>query len=239
MIAKGPDRNSYYHEFFLRGKPELVKLMKRPTKMRRPQNSEATEPDFYRIAEISPLPEQKYENESDDETSPTKYFAKEEPDNRIGIPSSPEVEEWRSHNLRHRLPPPERTTLPYSQHPSNNQVALSPPTESSHQVSPTLAPFAAPGAPFVPSLVPSSSQVHPPSTWSYPAPAPPSPTLYPNFEHQDIVHSQTIVSPESCTSNGMNPAPDNQWVDDLLEHVDSLPEFEDPFLMDICPSDFW
>jgi hypothetical protein len=57
MISKGADRNSYYHELFLRGKPYLVKLMKRPSKNAKPLAEASTEPDFYQISEGRPLPE--------------------------------------------------------------------------------------------------------------------------------------------------------------------------------------
>jgi hypothetical protein len=63
MISKGPDRNSYYHELFLRGNPHLIKLMKRPTSTTRPQGDAATEPDFYRISDEHPVPEAKVEDE--------------------------------------------------------------------------------------------------------------------------------------------------------------------------------
>ena len=54
-ITRGKDRNSYYHEHFLRGLPHLCKLMKRPgtSKKAVPQY----EPDFYSIGEEHPLPE--------------------------------------------------------------------------------------------------------------------------------------------------------------------------------------
>ena len=59
MISKGPDRNSYYHEMFLRSCPHLMKLMKRPAPSSKPVADASTEPDFYRISEEAPLPEMK------------------------------------------------------------------------------------------------------------------------------------------------------------------------------------
>jgi len=63
MVGKGPDRNSYYHEMFLRGQPHLVKLMKRPTTMSRAQPNPDIEPNFYRISEEHPLHEIKLKSE--------------------------------------------------------------------------------------------------------------------------------------------------------------------------------
>ena len=56
-ITQGRDRNSYYHELFLRALPHLCKQMKRPgVAEKRPADSEH-EPDFYSIAEAFPVPE--------------------------------------------------------------------------------------------------------------------------------------------------------------------------------------
>ncbi|KAL7531617.1 hypothetical protein ACHAXR_004136 [Thalassiosira sp. AJA248-18] len=58
-ITKGPDRDSYYHEMFLRGKPRLHERMKRlPTCHRKtPVDKDDKCPDFYELAKTSPLPE--------------------------------------------------------------------------------------------------------------------------------------------------------------------------------------
>lgn len=56
-ITQGRDRNSYYHELFLRALPHLCKQMKRPgVAEKRPADSDH-EPDFYAIAEAFPVPE--------------------------------------------------------------------------------------------------------------------------------------------------------------------------------------
>jgi len=59
-ITQGPDHNSYYHEFFLRGLPHLCKKMRRltATGLARPEACSRVEPDFYRISKISPLPDE-------------------------------------------------------------------------------------------------------------------------------------------------------------------------------------
>jgi hypothetical protein len=56
-ITKGPDRNSYYHELFLRGIPHLSKMMKRPGPSKKPSVDPDHEPDLYKIGEEHPVPE--------------------------------------------------------------------------------------------------------------------------------------------------------------------------------------
>ena len=60
-ITKGPDRNSYYHELFLRGLPHLTKMMQRPHPSQKPSLNPSTEPQFYKISQDHPLPECKNE----------------------------------------------------------------------------------------------------------------------------------------------------------------------------------
>jgi len=63
-ITQGPDRNSYYHELFLRGLPYLCKKMKRPGVAEKVSIVSKHEPNFYKISEIHPLPERPCEDES-------------------------------------------------------------------------------------------------------------------------------------------------------------------------------
>mmetsp|Transcript_26957 Transcript_26957/g.48645 ORF Transcript_26957/g.48645 Transcript_26957/m.48645 type:complete len:640 (-) Transcript_26957:117-2036(-) len=58
-VTKGTDRDSYYHELFLRCKPRLHERMKRlPTCHRKtPVDKDDKCPDFYELAKTSPLPE--------------------------------------------------------------------------------------------------------------------------------------------------------------------------------------
>lgn len=58
-ITRGPDRDSYYHELFLRGRPNLHQRMKRLSTCHRktPVNKDVKCPDFYELAKTSPLPE--------------------------------------------------------------------------------------------------------------------------------------------------------------------------------------
>lgn len=55
-ITQGPDRNSYYHEKFLRGLPHLAKDMKRPGVAEKKTADPEHEPDLYKISELHPLP---------------------------------------------------------------------------------------------------------------------------------------------------------------------------------------
>lgn len=57
-ITQGPDRNCYYHECFLRGLPLLCKYMPKPKIARRLISDPENEPNFYRISETFPLPDQ-------------------------------------------------------------------------------------------------------------------------------------------------------------------------------------
>lgn len=63
VCTKGVDRNSHYHELFLRGMPHLIKFMKRPVSGSKvtnlPQHAKGKncDPDFYKISDEHPLPE--------------------------------------------------------------------------------------------------------------------------------------------------------------------------------------
>ncbi|EJK54534.1 hypothetical protein THAOC_25828, partial [Thalassiosira oceanica] len=61
-IVRGPDRDSYYHELFLRGRPDLHVRMKRLSSDHRktPQNKEDKCPDFDELSKTSPLPQVRF-----------------------------------------------------------------------------------------------------------------------------------------------------------------------------------
>ncbi|KAL7450241.1 hypothetical protein ACHAWC_002193 [Mediolabrus comicus] len=67
IIQPGPDRDTYYHELFLRSKPKLHNRMKRlPTTHRKtPMDKEDKCPNFYELSERSPLPETVWERRSE------------------------------------------------------------------------------------------------------------------------------------------------------------------------------
>lgn len=56
-ITQGRDRNSYYHEMFLRGLPHLCKMMKRPGVSEKQSTDPEHEPDLFKISEEKPVPE--------------------------------------------------------------------------------------------------------------------------------------------------------------------------------------
>jgi hypothetical protein len=62
-VTQGRDRNSYYHELFLRGLPHLCKDMKRPGVAEKQAADPEHEPDLHKIAEELPVPDK-----SDDES---------------------------------------------------------------------------------------------------------------------------------------------------------------------------
>jgi HSF-type DNA-binding len=55
-VTQGRDRNTYYHERFLRGLPHLCKDMRRPGVSEKGIQDTDFEPDFYKISEMFPLP---------------------------------------------------------------------------------------------------------------------------------------------------------------------------------------
>jgi hypothetical protein len=55
--TQGRDRNSYYHEMFLRGLPHLCKMMKRPGVSEKQTADPEEEPDLLKISEEKPVPE--------------------------------------------------------------------------------------------------------------------------------------------------------------------------------------
>lgn len=59
VVTTGPDRDTYYHELFLRGKHNLhIKMKRLPTTHRKtPMDKNETSPNFYELSERSPLPE--------------------------------------------------------------------------------------------------------------------------------------------------------------------------------------
>eukprot|EP01082_Thalassiosira_pseudonana_P001281 g1715.t1 g1715 contig10:2653276-2655399(-) len=56
LLQEGPDHKSWYHELFLRGKPELTILMERLVNPGKRIPDKQGEPNFYNIAKDYPLP---------------------------------------------------------------------------------------------------------------------------------------------------------------------------------------
>jgi hypothetical protein len=57
-ITRGKDRNTYYHELFMRGLPHLCKRMKRPGVSQKQTVDVDHEPDFYKISQDYPVPKE-------------------------------------------------------------------------------------------------------------------------------------------------------------------------------------
>lgn len=57
LMKRGPDYKSYYHECFLRSRPEFTTLMIRLVNPGKRLPDRNTEPDFYKISSKNPLPE--------------------------------------------------------------------------------------------------------------------------------------------------------------------------------------
>eukprot|EP00579_Thalassiosira_antarctica_P033099 CAMPEP_0201994892 /NCGR_PEP_ID=MMETSP0905-20130828/2573_1 /ASSEMBLY_ACC=CAM_ASM_000554 /TAXON_ID=420261 /ORGANISM="Thalassiosira antarctica, Strain CCMP982" /LENGTH=426 /DNA_ID=CAMNT_0048549939 /DNA_START=177 /DNA_END=1457 /DNA_ORIENTATION=- len=57
LLNPGPDCKSYYHECFLRGRPELTKMMQRLVNPGKRLPDKSGEPDFYEISKSFPLPQ--------------------------------------------------------------------------------------------------------------------------------------------------------------------------------------
>lgn len=57
LLNQGPDYKCYYHECFLRGRPELTKMMQRLINPGKRLPDKAGEPDFYEISRQYPLPQ--------------------------------------------------------------------------------------------------------------------------------------------------------------------------------------
>jgi len=55
LVREGPDENAYYHELFLRGRPELTAAMTRLISPGKRLPNKAAEPDFYDISRKYPL----------------------------------------------------------------------------------------------------------------------------------------------------------------------------------------
>lgn len=57
LLGDGPDKKTYYHECFLRGRPELTKLMQRLCNPGKRLPDKSGEPNFYEISMKFPLPD--------------------------------------------------------------------------------------------------------------------------------------------------------------------------------------
>jgi len=86
-MTQGPDHNSYYHELFLRGMPQLCHKMRRPSKTAHAMIGTSAHPDFYSMSMYAPLPSQTLPGAAPVSNAPTDNFSGSEVSDR-GIVSS-------------------------------------------------------------------------------------------------------------------------------------------------------
>jgi hypothetical protein len=95
-ITEGPDLNSYYHEMFLRGLPQVCAKMRRPQKGQGAHSQHNKDssgnlgqaPDFYKISMFAPLPP--LEDEEAKPLSSSSQQHSSSPDHHKSAPKTPE-----------------------------------------------------------------------------------------------------------------------------------------------------
>lgn len=135
-ITQGRDRNSYYHELFLRGIPHLCKQMKRPGVAQKAAADADHEPDFHRISEMHPVPE-----EADDESIMLKCTVQGGPKARMPVYCGPS-EALKTDSLKMlatSIALPELTSVHQALVALNNQISMSS-TKKSHATNVFLTP---------------------------------------------------------------------------------------------------
>ena len=241
MISKGPDRNSYYHELFLRGKPHLIKMMKRPTTTGRPQADPNTEPDFYRIAQEYPLPE----------TNPDDDYIQQERANKCTKEGS-KASSFPPHPVSppHELRATSGAYTAVSNHNTNSYhsrpVYYHPPhSHTTHPPSyPATAMMAPPPAtpPFVARALTPIESHHEPSlavsthtSMPYTARAVSPVSSSYEMSHSSYYQQHHVADPVPVYSSSAV----NQWTETCFEPQEMPHDFEDPFAGGFSPVDFW
>lgn len=238
IVSKGPDRNSYYHEMFLRGKSHLIKMMKRPTTTGRPQADPNTEPDFYRIAQEHPLPEA---NPDDDHSLQER--ASRGTLNQNGHHNQGSTVSYQPHPVS---PPHDRS--------SNGQYTVDRHKAISYDSRPlyyhTHSHLASHPAPPVPTMM--APQTTPPLVARALTPIESHEPTVPPHTHS-FQYTARAVSPVSSSSYDMShsyyhvvePYPVysapavNHWTETCNEPQEMPYDFEDPFAGGLTPVDFW
>ncbi len=225
IISKGPDRNSYYHEMFLRGKPHLIKLMKRPTTTGRPQADANTEPDFYRISQDNPLPEPTMANELiiHDEPIEDKFVNETYSESRT---SSQEAVVPFQHSSRGRYSTSHYHGHSYEPGPVYYQ-------SNSHYVQDPAPGRQAPCRVVARACAPLESYetLTPVSTQSMHVVARAVSPVQSQLEISHYYHCSGPF-PASLQSG-------NQWTENCFEPHEMPHDFEDPFAGGLTPIDFW
>jgi hypothetical protein len=121
IVSKGADRNSYYHELYLRGRPHLIKLMRRPPPSSKPLADASTEPDFAAISREHPVPEIKDADAELDTATCSNYS--QQPSNYSQQPSNTFIPQP-VYSSAAPVPSPPSPTL--SHYPLTNQAPVAP-----------------------------------------------------------------------------------------------------------------
>lgn len=215
MVAKGPDRNAYYHEMFLRGTSHLIKLMKRPTVTIRPPSDATTEPNFYKIAEERPLPEAEREGEKFQEFHTSAMERKY----RNFVPSWDDRSSASSSNRKRSKKTVEITPKPHRRVvkvvPSSHHVQQHDHHYSSY---PPRVVYDAQRSDYDRSRVETSYQLLPIQS-----------VLPPSARRVSPPHPVSV-----CSDNATN-----EWTKEGVEPLELPFDFEDPFAGGLSPVDFW
>mmetsp|Transcript_13368 Transcript_13368/g.28921 ORF Transcript_13368/g.28921 Transcript_13368/m.28921 type:complete len:475 (-) Transcript_13368:373-1797(-) len=187
LLNPGPDCKSYYHECFLRGRPELTKLMQRLVNPGKRLPDKAGEPDFYEISRKYPLP-----------AAPSNTSQEQD------IPSalSPHHAQRTTQPSRYSFPPSQAGGYPYGYYPAGPYPQLPSPASSYGQPYPPQPPQQA----YWPNQIQPNLYPPNPSAYGYyPYPQMMMPQGYdPQSFQQPSMYSQYY--PSTPTAGYPNPA---------------------------------
>jgi len=204
---EGPDRNSYYHELFLRGKPELMRAMSRPLPGQK-ASQEVGDPNFYNMPAMPLMPHEEMSQTLSKQVSfasPSVYGGKKKSKKKesktvrssAGSAFSDPYGESGPYDSRwHGMPPPPSSPwgapYAYPPHPPDyGGYGLPPPPPESavagwpHQLSPSRQ---GPGTnmPSPPNDIPPFDPAfYFPPPYYPPFPPPPPPSQIPQVSSQD------------------------------------------------------
>lgn len=190
LLNPGPDCKSYYHECFLRGRPELTKLMQRLVNPGKRLPDKAGEPDFYEISRKYPLP-----------AAPSN--ASQEQDAAVGL--SPHHGQRPAQAGRFPFPPSQAGGYPYGYYQSGPYPQLPSPASSYGQPYPPQPPQQA----YWPNQLPPTMYPPNPSAYGYyPFPGIMAPQGYDpqsSYQHPSMYGQYYPTTPTSF-AGGPNPA---------------------------------
>eukprot|EP00956_Cyclotella_meneghiniana_P017621 scaffold28922_cov64-Cyclotella_meneghiniana.AAC.2 len=183
LISAGPDHKSYYHELFLRGRPELTQAMTRLIAPGKRKPDPKGEPNFYEIAKRFPLPADPYDDVNEPTVEAYEHRVPPQQNNPIAYDTS--------RSSYARAPPGPAPSSDYRDAKRQRQERYSFPPDASHYPTGFMPGYGHPPA------------YHPGYTYDYgfgqyPPPYPPYPYHYPTdaygvpFGH----HQNPYTSPE-------------------------------------------